>query len=247
MSQVNYSDIASRYDKNTIRSDIPPDPTLEAAAAVSWRVLDLGCGTGSYIQSQSKHHKNIEWHGLDPSPEMLHLASKKVPNAKLHLAKAEQMPFMNNYFDYVTSRFSLHHFESHDKALREVHRVLKPNGFFKIVNLAPELSDQWWIFRYFPKAKAIDEKRFLSVEQVNHAVRNLGFSLNKIEKIFRDKIPANLILEEAYNRETSELLLIDDEHYKNGIQRLRDDYSSLGSALVDWGLTIVEWTFIRHP
>ena len=247
MSQVNYSDIAGRYDKNTIRSEILPDATLDAAAGRSWRVLDLGCGTGSYLQCQSKYHENIEWHGLDPSPEMLQLASKKVPYATLHLAKAEKMPFTNHFFDYVTSRFSFHHFESQDKALEEVHRVLKSQGFFKIVNLAPELSHEWWVYKYFPKARAIDEKRFLRIEQVNSAVENLGFSLHKIEKIFRDKIPANLILEEASNRETTELLLIDDEHYKNGLQRILADYSSLGSTIVDWGLMIVEWTFVRRP
>ncbi len=242
MSKVDYSDIASRYDNNPIRSDIPEDPILSLSYGHHWRVLDLGCGTGSYIESQSRSgkYKNIEWHGLDPSAEMLNRAKTKVSGAHFHLGKAEILPFEQGFFDYVTSRFSLHHFDDPRSALVAVHRVLKKNGHFKIVNIAPDQSPNWWIFKYFPKARELDMKRFWPVDQIKSEVSHAGFHHESTSMTLRKKIPAHLVLNEARNRETSELLLIDYDSYKNGLKRLEFDLKPLGDQLVDWGLMITE-------
>jgi ubiquinone/menaquinone biosynthesis C-methylase UbiE len=247
MSKVDYSDIAHRYDNNPIRSDIPDDPILKLSAGLPWRVLDLGCGTGSYIESQSKHgkHQNIEWHGIDPSAAMLTRAKEKVSRAHFHLGKAETLPFEQEFFDYVTSRFSLHHFDDPRVALRDVHRVLKQNGHFKIVNIAPDQSPNWWIFKYFPKAKELDMKRFWAIDQIKSEVSQAGFHLENTSMVLREKIAANLVLKEARNRETSELLLIDHKHYKEGLTRLEINLMPLGDTLIDWGLMITELHFTK--
>lgn len=247
MTKVDYSDIASRYDNNPIRNDIPDDPILKLSAGQPWRVLDLGCGTGSYIESQSRSgkHQNIEWHGIDPSAAMLTRARTKVSRAHFHLGKAETLPFEEGFFDYVTSRFSLHHFDDPRAALRDVHRVLKNNGHFKIVNIAPEQSPNWWIFRYFPKARELDMKRFWTVDQMKSEASHTGFHHKSTIMNLREKIPAHLVLNEARNRETSELLLIDYEHYQDGMKRLEAEISSHNDKLIDWGLMITELHFTK--
>ena len=247
MARVNYSDIAARYDQNPIRSNLAPDKTLERAVGKDWRVLDLGCGTGSYIESQAclTQHKNIDWHGVDPADEMLQLARKKAPFAKFYQATAESLPFADGFFDYVTSRFSFHHFVDRDKALQEVYRVLKPDGFFKIVNLAPELSPNWWIFKYFPAAKKIDEKRFWHLEFLKSKMVEFGFELRSSDLQLREKIKSSLVLNEARNRETSELILIDDIDYCAGLHRLEHELSGEPNELVVWGLMIAELEFVK--
>jgi ubiquinone/menaquinone biosynthesis C-methylase UbiE len=248
MSKVDYSDIAIRYDNNPIRNDIPDDPILKLSADKPWRVLDLGCGTGSYIESQSRSgkHKNIEWHGLDPSEAMLTRARAKVSRAHFHLGKAEILPFEHGYFNYVTSRFSLHHFDDPRAALRDVHRVLKNNGHFKIVNIAPDQSPNWWIFRYFPKVRELDMKRLWTVDQMKSEAGHAGFHHESTSMTLREKIPAHLVLNEARNRETSELLLIDYEHYKDGMKRLEAEITPHNDKLIDWGLMITELHFTKQ-
>lgn len=248
MARVNYSDIAARYDQNPIRSNITPDQILDLAAGNPWAVLDLGCGTGTYLEVQASlpKHKNIQWYGADPSEEMLRIAKSKVPFAKFHNAVAEELPFDNAYFDYLTSRFSFHHFADPRAAIKEIHRVVKVNGFFKIVNLAPELSPNWWLFRYFPEAQKIDAKRFWDLEFLKNEVRKAGFTLHSSHLQMRDKIKASLVLNEARNRETSELLLLSDHEYSEGLAHLEKELANQADQVVDWGLMIAELSFIKN-
>lgn len=249
MTRVNYSDIAGRYDNNPVRHEIDCDNILTLAADHPWRVLDLGCGTGSYIRRQADltHNQHIEWHGVDPNENMLNFAKSKVPFAKLKNARAENLPFADDFFDYVTSRFSFHHFNDGHAALREIRRVVKPGGFFKLVNLVPELSPDWWLFEYFPEARKIDEKRFWSLDYLKHETLKIGFTIRDCQLKLRETIDAKLVVNEARNRETSELLLISDEHYKAGLKRLENDLGKPGIQQVDWGLMIAEITFVKTP
>jgi ubiquinone/menaquinone biosynthesis C-methylase UbiE len=247
MARVNYSDIAKRYDQNPIRRNIAPDTTLNLASGKPWNVLDLGCGTGSYIEIQSglQEHKNIRWYGADPSEDMLNVAREKAQIALFHKAGAEDLPFDDNFFDYVTSRFSFHHFADRNRALKEIFRVLKPGGYFKIVNLAPELSPNWWIFRYFPASIKIDQQRFWDLEFLKSKTIEVGFELRTTQLQLREKIESSLILNEARNRETSELLLIDDGEYRAGLRRLEEELAGHRHELVDWGLMVAELEFIK--
>ncbi|WP_435889727.1 class I SAM-dependent methyltransferase [Escherichia coli] len=42
---------------------------------------------------------------------------------------AESLPFADNAFDIVISRYSAHHWHDVGAALREVNRILKPGGW----------------------------------------------------------------------------------------------------------------------
>jgi len=249
MTKVDYSKIASRYDNNPIRAEIPFDRTLDLSNNNAWRVVDLGCGTGLYIASQQANplRTNIQWIGVDPSPEMLEIARRKVSNVEFLNAAAENLPFDNETIDYVVSRFSFQHFSDQQRALREIHRITRPGGYFKIVNLVPELSPDWWVFKYFPQAIEIDKKRFWSINVQKNEVQAAGFTIAKEELHLREQVPADLIVNEARNRETSELLLIDDDHYREGLARLLRDLVPIGNGLVRWGLMIAEITYQRPP
>lgn len=78
------------------------------------KILDVGCGTGlSKIL-------DCEIFGIDPSKEMLEQAQYKTI-----VAKAESIPFANNYFDCVISVSAIHNFENFEKGLSEMIRVSK--------------------------------------------------------------------------------------------------------------------------
>ena len=51
-----------------------------------------------------------------------------VGNTRYALANAEQLPFLENYFDCVTMAFGLRNVTDKDAALRAIFRVLKPGG-----------------------------------------------------------------------------------------------------------------------
>src|SRR5689334_3639292 len=104
---VDYAEIAPRYDRNEIRNRIPPDPLIASLPGSAPRVLDVGCGTGTYLAAQAMHFPDraIAWHGVDPSDAMLGIARAKAHGAALVCGRAEALPYSDAEFDAVTTRF----------------------------------------------------------------------------------------------------------------------------------------------
>lgn len=90
------------------------------------RLLDLGCGYGKDLA----YFANLgsEVYGIDASNEMLKLARKRVPQSKLKLGKFENLPYPNNHFDYIFSRYAIQHSANTEAVFRESARVLKSLG-----------------------------------------------------------------------------------------------------------------------
>ena len=101
-------------------------------------VLDIATGTGdlAILMSESGASKIV---GLDISAGMLEVGRKKITEKKLSnkiemiLGDSEKMPFEDNSFDAITVAFGVRNFETLEKGLAEILRVLKPNGIFVIL------------------------------------------------------------------------------------------------------------------
>ncbi len=101
-------------------------------------LLDIATGTGDLAINlvQTGAMKII---GLDISPGMLKVGKKKVLDK--HMEKtiemiegdSENLPFEDNTFDAVTVAFGVRNFETLEKGLFEIHRVLKPKGTFVVL------------------------------------------------------------------------------------------------------------------
>ena len=103
------------------------------------KILDLASGTGDLTIELSKiPHSTIV--GVDISEKMLDCAMQKVQkqkagNIRFMLADALQIPFPENTFDVVTVAFGVRNYEDFSVGIREIHRVLKPNGYYYIIEL----------------------------------------------------------------------------------------------------------------
>ena len=96
------------------------------------RVLDLCCGTGD-ITRLLANKKGVESViGVDFSQNMLNIAKRKTsnPKTKYVFADCTNLPFEDNSFDAVTMFFGLRNIDDKEMALKEIYRVLKPNGQF---------------------------------------------------------------------------------------------------------------------
>jgi ubiquinone/menaquinone biosynthesis C-methylase UbiE len=92
------------------------------------RALELGCGTGVFLERVARSGAEIR--GLDLSEDLLAKARARLagrPNVALDQGNAEAMPYPDADFDAVYGSSVLHHLDL-DQALRESHRVLKPGG-----------------------------------------------------------------------------------------------------------------------
>jgi ubiquinone/menaquinone biosynthesis C-methylase UbiE len=92
------------------------------------RALELGCGTGVFLERAARSGAEIR--GIDLSEDLLAKARARLascPNVALDQGNAEAMPYPDAHFDAVYGSSVLHHLDL-DQALRESHRVLKPGG-----------------------------------------------------------------------------------------------------------------------
>lgn len=133
-SRETFNQQAATYDKDIkgqhARSLYPV--LLEKLSHLSFHcALDLGCGTGEMMRLILQKDSRKELYGLDLSEEMLSVAKAKLPEqVKLLLGDSESLPFLDSFFDVVYCNDSFHHYPAPQKVLREVHRVLKPEGTF---------------------------------------------------------------------------------------------------------------------
>lgn len=126
-------------------ADAAKRPLIEQAEIKSgFRILDIGCGTGSMAVLIKKLHPDAEVIGIDPDPAALSIGRRKAKRAGLSVefdrGFADHMPYADASFDRVFSSFMFHHLEAEVKSatLREIRRVLKPGGSLYLLDFVRE-------------------------------------------------------------------------------------------------------------
>ncbi len=98
-----------------------------------WRgaqVLEVGCGLGTDAVQFAR--AGAQYTGIDLTPRSIEMVRHRFImqglTGEFQVADAENLPFDDNHFDLVYSHGVLHHTPDTQKAINELHRVLKPGG-----------------------------------------------------------------------------------------------------------------------
>lgn len=95
-------------------------------------ILDLGCGTGLVTEQLAENGHMVI--GCDIDVRMITSGIEQhSANMAFKLGRAEKIPFRNNCFD-LTTVFSAFHWFDQNLALKEIKRVLKPEGYLVVAN-----------------------------------------------------------------------------------------------------------------
>lgn len=117
------------------------------------KLLDLGCGQGQDTLFFAENGYNVT--GLDYSEQAL--ASFNHKNIKKIFHDMHDLSIFPDYsIDIVYSSFSLHFFQIEElhKIFKEIHRILKHNGFLMFI--AKNKKD-----KYYGKGERIDDETFV--------------------------------------------------------------------------------------
>jgi ubiquinone/menaquinone biosynthesis C-methylase UbiE len=93
-------------------------------------VLDVGCGTGRLLRRAGLRWPTARLIGVDPAEGMIDNAKMLTPEAAFHVGRGESIPLPDASVDVAFSTVSFHHWHDQAAGLREIARVLRPNGCF---------------------------------------------------------------------------------------------------------------------
>lgn len=106
----------------------------ELAPRDNENILEFGFGTGQNIVLAFQRNNMANFKGVDIDPKVKAIAENKINklglNIDLELYDGKVFPYEDNSFDKVFSSLVFHQLDRETKlqCLKEIHRVLKPNG-----------------------------------------------------------------------------------------------------------------------
>ena len=162
-----FNDIAPTYDKLNHILSLNVDKSWRRKAVrrlkkslaniSNPKILDVACGTADSTIQIAKTVENAKIIGIDISDGMLKIGEEKVEklglNDRITFSKssAENIEFQDDTFDAVFVAFGVRNFSDRSKGLKEIIRVLKPNGTFMVLELSEpqNVIIRWFYNLYF--------------------------------------------------------------------------------------------------
>ncbi|WP_340105434.1 class I SAM-dependent methyltransferase [Rhodohalobacter sp. 8-1] len=129
--------------------------------------LEIGIGTGRFAEKCGIDR------GIDPSGNMARIAEQR--GVKSFLAKAENMPFLSDTFDFAVMITTVCFLDDILQAFRETARVLKPNGHF-IIGMIDKDSPLGQKYQQNKEDNPFyRDAHFHSVTEITELLENTGF------------------------------------------------------------------------
>lgn len=139
-------------------------------------MLDIGSGTGSLIMRLAKDRRNIKATGIDPSPHMVSIASRKASkkgldkSVRFYQGSSRFIPGDEKY-DIIVSTLSFHHWYNRKASIEGIMQRLNPGGKFLIY----EAYNNGKFNRRFVK------KHLMGREDFERIASELGLSVKIVE------------------------------------------------------------------
>lgn len=158
-SKQYFNTVANEWDKirEGFFSEKIRDSVLSLACVRPGKVAaDIGAGTGFITEALIRSGLKVV--AIDQSEAMLTIMKDKfagVKNINFHLGEGEKLPIPDNSVDFAFANMFLHHMESPPIAIKEMARILKPDGRLVISDLdehkfeflKTEQHDRWMGFK----------------------------------------------------------------------------------------------------
>jgi ubiquinone/menaquinone biosynthesis C-methylase UbiE len=154
---------------------------LIAAAKIEpdHHILDIGCGTGTFVVLLKRQYPQVRVVGLDPDPKALRRARSKIRRAavsvQLDEGFSDELPYETAVFDRVFSSFMFHHLEGpeREKTMREALRILKPGGSFHLFDFVADHAPRGFLERLIHSHAHLEDN---SNEQILAELNRAGFT-----------------------------------------------------------------------
>jgi len=225
VGRVNYDGrLASAYDAG--RSLLPDaeaawEETVARYVHPGAAVLDVGAGTGRFADLFSARF-NVRVVAVEPAAGM-RAHRRPVGTTAWTAGRAEALPLRGHVFDVVWLCCVVHYLDLISSG-HEIARVLAPGGHVLVRSFFPDHFDELVWMRWFPAARAIDQARMPTVDELAQAWGGAGLQLVK-RRASRHLVAHDLddLADRLAHRAISTLELLTDEEFNAGLKALRSD------------------------
>ncbi|MER3457316.1 MAG: hypothetical protein C4309_00380 [Chloroflexota bacterium] len=155
------------------------------------RLLDVSCGEGTLVRWASA--RGVEAYGIDLAEAAVRIAYNRgglmTGKSSFAVAAGEHLPFPDVSFDYVTNIGSLEHFADVAAGVREMARILRPNGtaLMLVPNLFSLLHNVYEVWR---KGHVVDDgqplQRYATRRDWEQLLRANGLTVLRTVKYERE-------------------------------------------------------------
>jgi len=148
------------------------------------KILDIGCGTGKNLEMLSNYGST---YGIDPSNLAIKYCRQR-GLSNLKKGSINALPYNSQSFDLVTLLDVLYHknIKNDHQALKEIYRVLKPEGYLLITDMAHQ-------FLYGPHDISMHARQRYSKKELISRVNQAGFKVKKSSYYFLTTFPILII------------------------------------------------------
>jgi SAM-dependent methyltransferase len=171
-----YQEIDSRFFSNAAEylpiNKIPFDGLIDFESLRGKKVLEIGVGNGSHAQLLATYANDFT--GIDLTDYGIKSTTERMKvfgleNTKIIQMNAEELQFEDDSFDYIWSWGVIHHSANPQRILKEIYRVLKPEGTFK----AMVYYRSYWSYYAFGILAGIGRGYFFKGNSFHETVQNI--------------------------------------------------------------------------
>lgn len=148
------------------------------------KILDVACGTGQFLELAARNLNSSVLMGIDANPAMLEEARKRISDSHMLMqASAYDIPAEDHSFDRIVCLNSFHYFERPEKALKEMQRVMKPDGKLILTDWCANRTSHV-ILKIGLTTIRHPYNQIFSADQIQSTLKALGFDTNEIHTYF---------------------------------------------------------------
>ena len=138
-------------------------------------VLDVVCGTGIVACEYAKLVNHVT--GMDLTPAMIEQAKilqkeKELDNIDWRTGDVSILPFNDNSFSIVVTRYSFHHMHNPKVVLKEMKRVCKPGGKILVTDVTPDF-DKKNAYNHVEKLRDPSHTEALTAEELRQMMESI--------------------------------------------------------------------------
>lgn len=170
------------------------------------KIVDLGCGTGYYLFLLSNLGVNVSLAGFDNDDRSIKEAEKMMQGKRIKFITGDlhKISFQSQSFDKAVISEVLEHVENDEEVLKEIYRILKPNGllvlsvpsinypfFWDPINFILQHSFNTHIKNGFFSGLWSGHLRLYSLPELRKKIQKVGFKIEAAEELTFWCLPFN--------------------------------------------------------